>query len=249
MRKYGWHKPKHPVKHISYSATFDGSLPGMVDLRPKMPAVYDQGELGACTAHAIAGLSEYLMIKSGKKPYVPSRLFIYYNERVLEETVLEDSGASIADSMRVVTTNGCPNEAIWWYNVVKYAIKPNQKVYINGLTHLVSDYYQVNQDLNSLRSILALGYPIAIGFTVYESFEYDVVTLTGVMPMPKPDEEVLGGHAVLVVGYDDEKRMFIVRNSWSKDWGGPMEGYFLMPYDFLLDPYYASDFWFAKSIA
>jgi len=92
-----------------------------------------------------------------------------------------------------------------------------------------------------MRGCLAAGYPFVFGFTVYESFETQDMAHSGVLQMPQPDEQVLGGHAGLAVGYDDASQRFIVRNSWGTDWG--QAGYFTMPYAYLTTRGLASDFW------
>jgi C1A family cysteine protease len=92
-----------------------------------------------------------------------------------------------------------------------------------------------------MRGCLAAGYPFVFGFTVYSSFEGQEVAKTGVVSMPTPDEQVVGGHAVLAVGYDDASQAFIVRNSWGAGWG--QEGYFTMPYAYLTTRALSSDFW------
>jgi C1A family cysteine protease len=95
--------------------------------------------------------------------------------------------------------------------------------------------------LTQMKGCLASGFPFVIGFTVYESFESDEVAKTGRMPMPAPREHVLGGHAVMVVGYDDKVERFRMRNSWGTSWG--LKGYFTMPYAYLLDDNLSDDFW------
>lgn len=80
-----------------------------------------------------------------------------------------------------------------------------------------------------------------LGFTVYESFESQDVASTGVVPMPGTDEQALGGHAVVGVGYDDSQQRFIVRNSWGDAWG--MKGYFTIPHDYLANRDLSDDFW------
>jgi C1A family cysteine protease len=97
-----------------------------------------------------------------------------------------------------------------------------------------------------MKGCLASGYPFVFGFSVYESFESQEVKQTGRVPMPSPNEQLLGGHAVLAVGYDDSQRRFIVRNSWGKDWG--MQGYFTIPYAYLLDDNLADDFWTIRQV-
>jgi C1A family cysteine protease len=98
-----------------------------------------------------------------------------------------------------------------------------------------------------MKGCLAAGYPFVFGFTVYESFESDAVAKTGVVEMPAPSEKVLGGHAVVAVGYDDSTQRFIVRNSWGPGWG--MGGYFTIPYAYLTDSNLADDFWTVHLVA
>jgi len=246
LRKgYGW-KPGLPSQHFPmYSARVEAAaLPAKIDLRPHCPAVYDQGQLGSCTGNAWAGMVEFLFLKQGLTDFTPSRLFIYYNERVLDGDVPQDAGASISDGANVVGKEGCPNEDLWPYDITKFAAQPPQNVYQDGLKHLAFNVQQVHQDLTSMKEVLASGLPIVVGFTVYQSFESDQVTETGIVPMPGHHEQVLGGHAVLVVGYDDSQSRFIVRNSWGTQWG--LQGYFLMPYAYLTNRRLASDFWSAN---
>lgn len=249
-RKYGWRPSLPNANRPKYCAPRLESLPASVDMQGNCPPVYDQGELGSCTANAISGDAEFLMMKLGLPAFTPSRLFIYYNERVLEGTVSSDSGASISDSMKVVSTNGCPPESMWWYNTAKFTVKPSKKVYTAGLKHLVSDYQSLdNTNLSDLQTCLSEGYPFVLGFTVYESFESQAVASTGVVPMPAPGEQILGGHAVCCVGYDNASQRFLIRNSWGTGWGINGSGYCTMPYAYLTNSDYASDFWMATTIA
>jgi len=225
---YGW-KPGLPnMKYPLYTArTEAAALPAKVDLRPECPPVYDQGQLGSCTGNGWAGAVEFLLKKQGLPDFTPSRLFIYYNERVIENDVSEDAGASISDGAHVVNTQGCPHENLWPYNISTFAEKPPQAVYQDGVKHLALQVQQVAQNLTAMKEVLATGLPIVIGFTVYQSFESDHVTQTGIVPMPGHHEQVLGGHCVVLVGYDDSQSRFIARNSWGTAWG--LQGYFLMP--------------------
>jgi C1A family cysteine protease len=219
-------------------------LPPLVDMRPQCPAVYDQGQLGSCTGNAWAGLVEFLLLKQELADFTPSRLFIYYNERVLENDTAQDAGAAISDGANVVSNEGCPNETLWPYDIAAFSEQPPKNAYQDGLKHLAFDVQQVQQDLTAMKEVLASGLPIVVGFTVYQSFESDQVTQTGIVPMPGHHEKVLGGHAVMVVGYDDSQSRFIVRNSWGTQWG--QKGYFLMPYAYLTNHRLSSDFWSAN---
>jgi C1A family cysteine protease len=244
---YGW-KPKLPTTHYPlYSARVElGALPPHVDLRPQCPEVYDQGQLGSCTGNGWAAAAEFLLMKQGLPTFTPSRLFIYYNERVADNDVAMDAGAAISDGAHAVSTLGCPNETLWPYDITAFTDKPPAEVYADGAKHLVLQVQQVSQNLTSMKEVVASGLPIVIGFVVYPSFESEAVAKSGVVPMPGHHEHSIGGHCVVIVGYDDSQKMFIMRNSWGTGWG--QNGYFMMPYLYLTNPRLASDFWMASKI-
>jgi C1A family cysteine protease len=258
--RYGW-KPDLPdQRDFSYSAPYAiaAALPAKIDLRPGCPPVYDQGQLGTCTANAIAGAIGFDQMKLGKPQFTPSRLFIYYNERVMEGTSSSaDGGAQIRDGVKSVATLGACEEISWPYDdtntdpapcpTCQYAQKPSADCYTEAKQYRIKAYQRLNPALlNTLKGCLASGYPFIFGFTVYESFESDAVAQTGIVPMPGPDEKTVGGHAVLAVGYDDSTSQFIVRNSWGPDWG--IAGYFMMPYPYLINGQLADDFWTITTI-
>jgi C1A family cysteine protease len=244
IARYGWIRDLPDQRDHLYAAPpeFLLKLPPSVDLRPQCPDVYDQGQLGSCTANAIASALEFDQMKEKQANiFVPSRLFIYYNERAMEGTVKEDSGAQIRDGIKSVAKQGdCP-EDLWPYDITKFAVQPPQQCYQQALKFKAVLYQRLSQISNQLKGCLASGYPFVFGFTVYESFESQQVAQTGHAPMPAPTEASIGGHAVVAVGYDDSQNWFIVRNSWGVGWG--MKGYFTLPYAYLLDPNLASDFW------
>ncbi len=107
-------------------------------------------------------------------------------------------------------------------------------------------YKRVTQIANQMKGCLASGYPFVFGFSVYESFMSPAVAKSGHALMPKPNERIEGGHAVLAVGYDDANQWFIVRNSWGTGWG--IKGYFTLPYAYLLDQNLADDFWMIRVV-
>jgi C1A family cysteine protease len=249
IQRYGWVRDLPDHRDFMYSVPLVTlqALPPSVDLRANCPPVYDQGQLGSCTANAIAGALQFDEIKEKKNgASTPSRLFIYYNERVIEGTVKSDSGAQLRDGVKTVVKQGICPESVWPYNISKFAVKPPPIAYRDGAKDKASNYLRLTQAANQLKGCLATGYPFVFGFTVYESFESPNVAKTGVVPMPSPSEAVLGGHAVCAVGYDDAQQRFIVRNSWGPGWG--MKGYCTMPYTYLLDPNLASDFWTVRTI-
>jgi C1A family cysteine protease len=239
--KYGWIPSLPDHRDLVYKVSTPISLPPLIDLRPGMPTPYNQGQLGSCTANGIAGSIEYERKKQGLPELMPSRLFIYYNERVIEHTVKSDSGATIRDGIKAVNSKGVCPESEWGYDITKFTKKPPKKCYKDAAHDRVLQYAGVPQYLTSMKECLAEGYPIVLGFTVYESFESSEVAKTGIIPMPGKNESALGGHCIMVVGYDDSKQWFICRNSWGDSWGD--KGYFYMPYQYLTNPDLTSDFW------
>jgi C1A family cysteine protease len=221
-------------------------LPSSVDLRSSMPPIYEQGDLGSCTANAIASALDYERGRQAESFMTPSRLFIYYNERVDEGTVSSDSGATIRESAKTVAKKGACPESIWPYDVAKFKKKPSVICYNTAVNFESIIYSRVKRTLADFKSCLSQGFSFVFGFTVYESFENDIVTNTGVVPMPKKNEAVLGGHAVQCVGYDDAKKCFICKNSWGISWGD--KGYFYMPYSYLLSTKLSSDFWAIQKV-
>jgi C1A family cysteine protease/nucleoside phosphorylase len=247
---YGWTRDLPDARDFLYAApmhVFAKGLPTSVDLRSKCPPVYDQGQLGSCTGNGIAAAVEFDQKKQRGKVFTPSRLFIYYNERAIEGTISQDSGAQVRDGIKSVATLGVPPEKMWPYNIAKFTEKPSAAAYAAAKNDLVSSYARVSQTLSQMQGCLAEGYPFVFGFTVYEAFEGAAVAKTGVVPMPKSGEHVVGGHCVMAVGYDDSKRVFIVRNSWGTSWG--MKGYFTMPYEYLISSHLASDFWTIRVVS
>jgi len=249
IKRYGWTPdlPDQRDKIYTVPARVIGALPPSVDLRGQCPAVVDQGELGSCTANAIAGALEFNQMKQKiADVFPPSRLFIYYNERVIEHSVNEDAGAMIRDGIKSVSKQGACHEPLWPYDISQFKTKPSAAAYKDGLKHPAILYQRLTQTLDQLKGCLAAGFPFVFGFTVYESFEGQAVAKSGKVPMPKSKEKQLGGHAVLGVGYDDASKRFIVRNSWGTSWG--MAGYFTIPYAYLTDSNLADDFWTIKQV-
>jgi C1A family cysteine protease len=249
IQKYGWIPDLPDARDHLYAAppAILSALPPKKDLRPQCPPVYDQGQLGSCTGNAIAGALQFERMnqKLHAAELVPSRLFIYYNERVIEHTAPQDSGAQIRDGIKSVAKQGACFESgsnAWSYDIAKFATKPSLGCYDAAKLDKAVQYTRLVPNLAQLKGCLASGYPFAFGFTVYESFESQQVASTGIVPMPNlATEQVLGGHAVLAVGYDDSQQRFTVRNSWGSGWG--QGGYFLMPYAYLIDHNLADDFW------
>jgi len=207
-------------------------LPTKVDLRNNLPPVYNQGALGSCTAQALSAAYEYL----SNKPPNPSKLFIYYNARLLdgEKWTLEDAGATLVSCVKGMQQFGVCPEKKWPYDISKFTIRPPQECYTKAKQNVVTEFNSIPQNLQDMKACLASGFPFVIGIYIYPSFESPIVGKTGNVPVPGKDEQKLGGHAMLVCGYNDDRRVFICRNSWSDAWGD--KGYCYIPYDYLTNP-------------
>ncbi len=205
--RYGWVPDLPDHRDFLYSAMHlvPATLPPRVDLRPTCSSVEDQGNLGSCTGNSLVGALEFLERKD-KVPFVDlSRLFIYYNERVLEGTIESDSGAMIRDGIKTLKRQGVCSETKWPYVISKFTIKPSSSCYKEALNHQITSYYRI-LTLDEMCTCLAEGFPFVFGFTMYESFESLEVARTGIVQMPQPGERSVGGHAVLAVGYDENTR-------------------------------------------
>jgi C1A family cysteine protease len=170
-----------------------------------------------------------------------SRLFVYYNERVMEGSVGTDAGASIRDGIKSIAQWGVCTEALWPYNIKQYKVHPTAACYHDAAARRFLKYSRVSRTVAAFQQCLASGYPIVAGITVYESIQSAAVAASGVLPMPRAGEKMLGGHAILIVGYDKAKGTFKVRNSWGSGWG--QKGYFTIPAEYLMISALASDFW------
>ena len=240
----GW-KPDLPDARDHYYATSRKiltALPTKVDLRNQCPAIFNQGQLGSCTANSGGSMWQFIADKTRRESFTPSRLYLYYNTRLIEGTQGSDNGAYLRDTLKSLVVDGICNETIWSYedNTPKFAQRPSDLCYTEGEKHQTLSYQRVMQNILQIKGCIAEGYPFVFGFTVYESFFS--ITNNGIMPMPNfSTESVAGGHAVMIVGYDDEKQMAIVRNSWGVEWGE--SGYFYMPYSYLTNNNLCDDFW------
>lgn len=248
--RYGWIRDSLDHRDIPFNGDIMPVqvMPERVDLRPLMPAIYDQQSLGSCTANGIAGAFEYCLKKLGLTDFMPSRLFIYYNERDIEGTVNSDSGALIRDGIKSVNSIGVCSETDWPYDIRDFTWKPSATAYNNALKHKAIQYQKIFYTRpENIRLSLANGLPVVFGFTVFQSFETDQTKSTGIIPLPKAGESILGGHCCVIVGYlpmgalVPGRRHAICRNSWGTNWGD--KGYFYMDFEFLDNPNYCDDFW------
>lgn len=246
-RNYGWIPDLPDHRDRIYGAVHAvGTLPPKVDLHTLFPPIYNQGELGSCTANALAAAIDFERNKQ-KLPFLsPSRLFIYYNERLIENTVSSDSGAALRDGMKTIATQGACGETLWPYDPTQCAVCPPATCYQAALEHRTISYSRLPRQVDQFKACLASGYPFVFGLTVYDSFESDSVAHTGMVSMPMAKETALGGHAVVAVGYSDASQRFLCRNSWGAEWG--INGHFTLPYEYLANENLADDFWTIRTV-
>ena len=211
-------------------------LPEKVDLRHKCPPVYHQGSLGSCTAQALCAAHAVC-----DPDFIGSRLFLYYNERLLHNNTGEDTGASVEDGVRCMEKYGICTEMSYPYIIENFTKPPPPECYTDALLHQAVKVKQIEPTLLEMKKCLASGVPFVCGIGIYKSFEDPRVERTGVVDLPKEGERLLGGHAVLVVGYNDKAQRFLVRNSWGMFWGD--SGHFSVPYEYLTSDKYCSDLW------
>jgi C1A family cysteine protease len=243
--KYHWVRDKVDNRDHPYQLT-NKIQPNVIDLRQYCSAIEDQGNLGSCTGNAIAGAIE-LLHKRQNRTLDISRLFIYYYERMFIGTVNYDSGAYIRDGIKACYTYGAPTENLWPYNISKFRTAPVKEALADAAKRKVTSYQRA-ADFNQVIDAITSGYPVTIGFSVYSSFDSPTVARTGIMPYPDiKKEKLLGGHAVLLVGYNKNNNTFIARNSWGTNWGD--RGYFYMPFQVIQNTSMSSDFWVIKSIS
>jgi C1A family cysteine protease len=230
---FGW-KPSKP-DHRDYTLTdphAPAKLPAKISLRGSadMPKVYDQGQLGSCTANAIGSAYEFELKRQGED-FMPSRLWIYYQERALEGTIDQDAGAEIRDGLKVVGKIGVCPEKDWPYDIGTFTGPPPSSCSVDATKSHAINYYSLNLGPGApLRACIAAGFPFVFGFNVPAEFE-NLTASDPLLHLPGPDVQFIGGHAVKAVGYDYTRtrfpvNVFEVKNSWGT--GFADDGYFYM---------------------
>lgn len=233
------------------------SLPANVDLRAWCSPVEDQGSIGSCTAHAGVGMVEYFERRSFGKHIDASRLFLYKVTRNMLHWT-GDTGAFLRTTMGAMVLFGVPPEEYWPYKIADYEKEPTPFCYAYAQSYQAINYYRLDAPgvtkaalLSRVKTNLAAGLPSMFGFTVYSS--YTQSNSTGKIPYPTAGEKIVGGHAVMAVGYDDNlkiknanagatetKGALLIRNSWGTNWGD--SGYGWLPYDYIKNGL-AVDWW------
>ena len=268
--KFGWLPDVPDQRDIPFTAVFrvPAKVPARVDLRENCSPIEQQGNLGSCTAQALVGALEFMELNGGTRlsrptvgknivkgraglPVRPSgihkpafadlsRLFIYYNERETMGTIMEDSGAMLRTGIKVLKNLGVCREAIWPYKITRFTEKPPDNCFSEAETHQVTAYQRLHT-LAEMKACLAMGLPFVFGFAVYEHVMTESVRKSGTIRLPRPSERMIGGHAVMAIGYDDAKKTLLFKNSWGSDWG--KSGYGSLPYDYPESRELSDDFW------
>jgi C1A family cysteine protease len=257
---------------VSYGNNLTANPPSSFDLRDNevkignkyLPPIYNQGKLGSCTSNALIGAFCFDDVQKydpvdGIERFDGSRLFHYYNERKMDGDIYQDGGSTITQGIKALEKYGVCRESLWPYNDdnEQFEVTPTDEAYGNALHHRIVKTNKLNemhsrnieQTEKGMKNCLLAGFPFCLGIAIYESFENEDVAKEGFVPMPDTrSEEMLGGHAIMCVGYNDDeidadgnKGCWIMRNSWGEDWGD--NGYFYLPYKYLLKKSLTSDLW------
>ena len=249
-RVFGCHRDTYDPRDYIYAEINEKVIKRQV-LPPKLflisncSPVLDQGNIGSCTLHASVAALEFLEIKDKIAFFPLSRLFGYYNVRVLEGSVEQDNGATLADVMTILVKHGLCHESSWTYLESNLYKKPPAQCYIEAIPHKLLMYQRL-RTLDDMKSCIAAGFPFVFGIQVYTSFMSSQVAATGIVPIPTHTDTLEGGHAVMAMGYDDNLKKFYVQNSWGDNWGmtiSKKRGFFSLPYDYIANPNLAWDFW------
>lgn len=248
-RHYGW-KPQ-PADHRDFrfapSRALVASAPPKFSLLPTMPAPVDQGQLGSCGPNSADIL---LMFDQGAEKlsyHGSSRLFTYYITRAAMGTVGQDSGVDNRTMLKALAQAGyCPDESLWPYDISKFTQQPPQSAYDLAAQNKIVSYAAVGQDLASMKAAILSGFPFLFGFSVYPEFESPQVARTGVVPMPMPGERSIGGHDIVLFGWDDATQTFDFMNPWGAGWG--VNGTGKIPYAYATNPRLSGDFWVINAV-
>lgn len=236
-KKYKAIKPKYKASHF----------PDQISLKDKMPPIIDQYELGSCTACSISSALMFNRNITNETPkFRPSRLFIYYNERLLEGTINADPGAEIRTGIKTVNKFGFCDESLWPYIENKYKRRPPTSAYKNASLYKTVEYYRLdNSKIDELKTCLVSGFPFVFGYATFKSGDV-ADTNGGKIPMPSTIDSDTGGHAVVCCGYNDLDKTFIIHNSWGTECGD--KGYYYLPYEYMTTTDLCDDFWTIRKI-
>lgn len=240
-RTYGFIKGDLDNRDICYFPRLKlDTYPSVFNLMNICSYIFQQLNIGSCVSNASCLAMMYALQRQNDPNWIPSRLFLYYVTRMLENTTSEDSGCQVRDAVKALAKFGVCSEISDPYVTEKFAIKPSDDCFAEALSHQIIKYESVSQTIDGIKSSIFNGYPVIFGMNVYSSFESEEVGRTGMVSVPKVGEKLLGGHSMLLCGFDDAIGCFICANSWGVEWGD--SGYCKIPYRYILSKE-ASDFW------
>jgi len=234
---FGWRRDKLDHRDIKYSA-YPIQVKKPIDLREHMPVIYDQGQTSSCVANATAAAFEYVRMAQTLPDWIPSRLFIYWLARSYEGSTITDDGSQIRDAVKAVSKVGAPSEKIWPFSIDHVNTRPTVEAFNAAKHSMILSYDSVPQKLEHILSCLTHNGPVLFGSSVFSEIQ---TTTDGYIPMPGPDEQPIGGHAMLIVGWQPDTQRFIIRNSWSESWGD--KGYGYMDAAYILNESLTDDLW------
>lgn len=242
-RKYGWKKDKEDSRdRLFHLPRLQQLILDKVDMEPKMSPIYDQGSTSSCTGNATAAAFDHVHLDQFGKFLYPSRLQIYLEGRRYEDSVGEDCGAMIRDVIKGIVKKGCVPESMWPFVEENVTKEYPETLLVEAEKHQAISYYRIpDGNLDMMLQTLSAGHPIVFGMVIFNSFETSEVAKTGIVNMPVRGDGAIGGHAVVLVGYDKATERFKVRNSWGKDWG--QNGYFTAPFQYISNSGLCNDFW------
>lgn len=246
IKWFGWRRDRidHRDKHFRPKIA-PSRLPAAVDLREHCPPHMDQLALGSCVANGTTGIARYTLMKEGYADIAYSRLQVYYDGRVIEGGVNEDTGLEVRDGLKVLASKGMAPEALWPYNISKFTQKPFPRVYERALQFKALEYRRVEPTADAIKAAIAEGYPVVGGYNVYEQFDSSEAEKTGTIELPGLHEAAIGGHCTYFCGFGQRTGRITSRNSWGNDWGDKGDMYF--PERYLED--YGSDYWIITKAA
>ena len=214
---------------------------GVLDLRKWCSPIENQGHVGSCVGNAVVGSLEFLQIRSGRSLTDLSRLFVYYNSRLMCGDADKDEGTYIRIAMGTLSSLGTCSEAKWSYDVNAVCVRPSWGSYREAYPNKIGSFYKIAAKgidlIDNVKHALLCQHPVVFGMVVDQDY---MMYKGGVIATPSSTRVSAGQHAQMIVGYDDMQRVFIVRNSWGEWWGE--SGYAFVPYNYLLMSE-ANDFW------
>lgn len=251
MQQYYFGHIKDPKDSRDYvfsapAAIEDVKKPAVFSLNDKINLTYDQGPMNSCVGNGTALLFYYLRQKEGLPIFNPSRLFIYWNARAMRGTTGQDQGCVIRDAIKSVNTLGVCSEDDWKYDKNLVFKKPDTNSYNQALLNQSIEYTKIPRDLEQIKNCLYEGYPFVLGFRVPKSFTSSQTRNTGIVETPLSNESLDNGHAVLIIGWNDDKKLLQFRNSYGPKWGDKGNGY--LRYAAIENEKWSSDYWTIRTV-